>query len=62
MRHLGRFGASICQPRNLFCIALVGVSVWAVLSGLNPAGPKRSVAVEARLVAGLQAPHRRTAS
>lgn len=56
MRHLGRFAASVCQPRNLFCIALVGVSVWAVATGLIPAGSKHSVAVETRLVAGLTAP------
>src|SRR5262245_6077153 len=56
MRLLGRLGKSVCEPRNLFCIALVAVSVWAVTNGLIPAGPRPSIAVEARPVAGLTAP------
>ena len=56
MRLLRGFCASVCQPRNLFCIALIAVSIAAVTTGLIPAGPRPSVAVEARLVTDLQAP------
>src|SRR5688500_8387236 len=55
MRFPGRFCASLCQPRNLFCVALITVSVWAVATGLIPAGPKNSAA-QVQLVAGLQNP------
>ena len=55
MRFPGRFCASLCQPRNLFCVALITVSVLAVATGLIPAGPKNSAA-QVQLVAGLQNP------
>ena len=56
MRLLRGFCTSVSQPRNLFCIALVAVSVAAVATGLIPAGPRPGVAIEARPVADLQAP------
>ena len=56
MRSLRKTLASACQPRNLLCALLLGVSVWAVATGLIPAGPKPTGAVEARLVAGVDAP------
>src|SRR5262245_55283191 len=55
MRFLGRFGASVCRPHNLFCIALVCLSIWAVSTGRIPIGPRPSAA-QVQLVAGLQAP------
>ena len=55
MRFLGRFGASVCRPRNLFCIALVCLSIWAVATNRIPLGPRPSSA-QVQLVAGLQAP------
>lgn len=56
MRGLGRLLSSACQPRNLCCAALLGVSLWAIASGLIPAGPRASSAVEARPAAKLGAP------
>src|SRR5437016_3013977 len=44
MRRLGNSLASACRVRNLICIALVGVSVWAAGIGLLPIGPRASVA------------------
>lgn len=56
MRGPGRLIASAFQPRNLICAALLGVTVWAVATGVMPIGPRPSGAVEARLVADLQGP------
>src|SRR5687767_12253943 len=56
MRGLGRILTSASQPRNLFCAALLAVTVGVVASGLLPVGPRPTAAVEARLVAELQAP------
>src|SRR5436305_6995430 len=56
MRRLGGYLASVCRPRNLVCVALVAVSVWAAGIGLLPVGPRRSVAVEAKLVADTNTP------
>ena len=56
MRRLGSSLASACRVRNLICIALVGVSVWAAGIGLLPIGPRPSIAVEAKLVTEVTAP------
>ncbi len=56
MRRLGRSLASACRVRNLICVALVGVSLWAAGIGLLPIGPRPSEAVEAKLVSEVTAP------
>src|SRR5882724_1156107 len=56
MRRLGNSLASACRVRNLICIGLVGVTVWAAGIGLVPIGPKASVAVEAKLVTEVSGP------
>jgi carboxyl-terminal processing protease len=56
MRRLGRSLASACCVRNLICLTLLGVSVWAAGVGLLPIGPRPSEAVEAKLVTEVTAP------
>lgn len=56
MRRLGGYFASACCPRNLICVALLGLSVWAAGVGLLPIGPRTSVAVDAKLVAETNTP------
>jgi carboxyl-terminal processing protease len=56
MRSPGRSLASAFHPRNLVCAALLGVSVWAVATGVIPIGPKPIAALEAKLVTEMQGP------
>lgn len=56
MRRLGRSLASAFHVRNLVCVALLGVGVWAAGIGLLPIGPRQSEAVEAKLVTEVTAP------
>jgi carboxyl-terminal processing protease len=56
MRGLRRILASACRPLNLFFGALLGVSLVAIATGIIPAGPRPSGAVETRLVAQADGP------
>jgi carboxyl-terminal processing protease len=56
MRGFRNLAASALAPRNLFLLALVGVSVYVGIGGLLPTGSQRTEAVEARPVAELTGP------
>src|SRR6478736_2636079 len=56
MRRLGNSLASAFRARNLICIAMAVVGLWAATSGVLPLGPRPSVAVEAKPVQEMTGP------
>jgi carboxyl-terminal processing protease len=56
MRGIRILASSVCEPRNLVLSALLGVCVWAAVSGLVPTGPRITEAVEAKPVTEASGP------